>query len=71
MGAVQKQHTSILLWFGFFTASFLVYYRYSSGDFSFLMVSRCYTNICTELESNTYNSITHIKSKIIIIINYY
>ncbi|CAN0013874.1 unnamed protein product [Ascophyllum nodosum] len=37
MGAVQKQHTSILLWFGFFTASFLVYYRYSSGDFSFLM----------------------------------
>ena len=38
MGAVRKQHMSILLWFGFFTLSFVVFYLFSDGDFSFLMV---------------------------------
>lgn len=39
MGAVRKQHMNIALWFGFFTASFVVFYLFSDGDFSFLMVS--------------------------------
>eukprot|EP00752_Nemacystus_decipiens_P002556 g2397.t1 len=37
MGTVRKQHMNIVLWFGFFTMSFLVFCLFSDGDFSFLM----------------------------------
>ena len=33
---------NILIWGGFFTASLLVYYFLSSGDFSFLLVRNHY-----------------------------
>ncbi|CAM9178569.1 unnamed protein product [Ectocarpus sp. 12 AP-2014] len=43
MGAVRKQHMNIALWFGFFTASFVVFYLFSDGDFSFLMTFASFT----------------------------
>jgi hypothetical protein len=40
-----------MIWVGFFTASMLVYYFLSSGDFSFLLVSVSFGEINCSLRS--------------------